>query len=547
MESVIVSESRDLSLAPERMSVPGWLKIRRAVSRLSIRLLAFNVLLVFLPAAGISYLQIYEQKLLQSQERSMVQQARLLSAALSEQGALYPSQVNAMLARLQQRTTSRIRVLDVDGRLLADSSRLGPRREPISSRPSGEPGLRSIPDVRNSLLYRLGLIPYRLVTFLIGKPVPPSTTDDYQSEQPFDGVEVRTALRGQYGAATRISGGQRSVTLYSALPIVFREDVVGVVLVSQTTYQILQALYEVRLAVFRFLLIAAGLAGVVSLVVSTTISRPLKRLRAQALEILDQRGRLTGRFLGSSRHDEIGDLARALSELSTRLDERMRFIESFAADVSHEFKNPLSSIRAATEMIAEVDDDAERVRLAGLVQKDIARLEALLSGVREVTQADGPVDAEPTEDVSLGLLLKALVDSERYRRARVPIEVDLADTEVVCPIDPERIGRAIGNLVDNALSFAPPGGRVRVSLRREAEEAVIRVSDDGPGIPEAHRERVFDRFFTYRKGEDKKSENSGLGLAIAKALIESHGGSLVLAPSTSGATFEIRLKERPAD
>ena len=531
------------------MSTQTGLRIRRVVSRLSIRLLAFNVLLVFLPAAGISYLRIYEQKLLQSQERSMVQQARLLSATLSEQGALYPSQVNALLDRLQRRTTSRIRVLDAGGRLLADSSRLGPRSSDHSSDPlpSGAEA-RATDSVRESFLYRLGLVPYRVLEFLIGKPTPPSTTDDYQSDRTFDGVEVRLALEGQYGAATRISGGQRSVTLYSALPITYRDQVVGVVLVSQSTYQILQALYEVRLAIFRFLLIAAGIAGVVSLLVSTTISRPLKRLRAQAVDILDQRGRLTGRFSGSTRHDEIGDLARALSELSTRLDERMRFIESFAADVSHEFKNPLSSIRAAAEMIAEVEDPAERHRLAELAQRDIKRLERLLSGVREITLADGSADPddEPAPEVGLGALLRGLAGLDRYRQARVPLLVDTPERELMSRVDGERISRAVSNLIDNALTFAPEGTRVSLSLEREGDQALIRVVDEGPGIPLDHRDRVFDRFFSYREGEDKTPEHSGLGLAIAKALVERHGGSLVLAPSSTGASFEIRLKARPA-
>lgn len=527
--------------------MPSWfLRCRRVASRLTFRLLAFNVLLVFLPAAGISYLEIYERKLLESQEGSMVQQARLLSAALSEQGALYSSQVNAVLDRLQQRTTSRIRVLDQRGHILSDSSRFGRIDTNRGAEPEPNVDVDADVDVRGSLLYRLGLIPYRLYTFVVGKPDPPSTTDDYRSDLPLDGVEIRQALRGQYGAATRITGGQRSVTLYSALPITYRNDVVGVVLVSQSTYQILRALYEVRLAVFRFLLVAAGIAAVVSILVSTTISRPIQRLRSQALEILDTRGRMTGRFTGSSRHDEIGDLSRALSELSARLDERMRFIESFAADVSHEFKNPLTSIRAATEMIAEVDSDSERRRLAGMVHKDIARLEGLLSGVREITLADGPGDDEELrEDVGLGALLRGLASPERHNRLGVPVELSLTEPDLMCRVDEGRLGRAISNLLDNARTFAPPGTSIGVELTRDGDQAIIRVRDRGPGVPSEHRERVFDRFFSYRPGEGK-TQNSGLGLAIAKAIIERYGGEIRLVPTAVGACFEIRLSSRPS-
>jgi len=324
-------------------------RFRRFSSRISIRLLAFNVLLVFLPAAFVSYLAIYERQLLRAQEQSMVQQGRVLAAALSGRGALSRSAVEPILARLEQRTTSRIRVLDDGRHLLSDTSRLGPRRDQVAERPIDDPSLRT------SWLYRVGSSLFRFLDGLISGPEPAVGEEFYSASRPFDGPEVKRALAGQYGAATRITpGGQRSVTLYSAIPVRADDGIVGVVLVSQSTFDILQDLYEVRLAIFEFSLGAIGVAAILSLLVSTTISRPLKRLRAEAQAIVDRRGRLTGRFQGSERLDEIGDLSRALSELSSRLEERMRFIESFAADVSHEFKNPLASMRSAAEILPDV-------------------------------------------------------------------------------------------------------------------------------------------------------------------------------------------------
>lgn len=517
---------------------PGpLLGIRRFVSRISIRLLAFNVLLVFLPLASVSYLEIYERKLLQAQEQSMVQQARVLAAALSERGAVVTTLVEPILVRLNQRTTSRIRVVDPKRRLVSDTSLLGPQREPGRD-------ARQDQSVRASRLYRLGSSLFRFVDTFIAGPKPDVGVEFYSAKRLFDGAEIDLAFNGHYGAATRITeGGQRSVTLYSALPIENDSTVVGVVLVSQSTFQILQDLYEVRLATFRFLLVAMGVAGVLSLLVSTTISRPLKRLRRQALAILDRRGRLTGRFQGSERLDEIGDLGRSLSELSSRLEERMRFIESFAADVSHEFKNPLTSMRSAAEMLAEVDDPQERKRFARIVETDIARLEKLLSEVREITLLDTST-AEDEDDelpgpVDLNAVLRGVAGRERY--ASVELELDLADGEVVVAAGPDRLARVFENLIDNAVGFSKDG-HVRVSSRVERREALAVIEDNGPGIPEGHGDKVFDRFFSFRP-DGTPSEHSGLGLAIVKAILERRGGSIRTVPSTlGGAGFEVRLK-----
>jgi len=519
------------------------LPLRRFLSRLWIRLLAFNVLLVFLPAAGISYLTIYERKLLQSQEASMVQQGRLLAAALSERGALDLALAEPILARLERQTPSRIRVLDRDGWLLCDTSRLGPR---LVEEETAEPPVPET-DPRSGLLYRVGSGLFRLVGPLLADVQPEiglAREEAYSPDARFDGIEIRQALSGSYGAATRITrGGQRSVTLYSALPVRNEGEVVGAVLVSQSTFHILQDLYEVRLAVFRYVVGAAGVAAILSLMLSATISRPLEKLRSQAKALIGRGGRLVGSFPGSTRLDEIGDLSRALSELSSRLEERMRFIESFAADVSHEFKNPLTSIRAAAEMLKDVEDPGERARFAGVVEREIARLERLLSTVREVTLVDSEIEEPAAETVDLSGVLKGLAGAPRYRERGIEIELEAPAAGIEVRMPGHRVGQVFENLLDNALSFTPDGGKIRVELGARGAEAVVRVEDQGPGVPEGHRERIFDRFFTWRPDDRRAREHTGLGLAIVKAAVERYGGSIALVRSSlGGAGFEVRLR-----
>jgi two-component system sensor histidine kinase ChvG len=527
----------------------------RFLARISVRLLLFNILLVFLPAAGFFYLEVYEKELLEAQERAMVQQGRIAAAALAGQGNLEGAGAKALLGRLQGRTESRLRIVDRRGNLLADSARLVPRKETPTSPTSPRTGrlesyeLERDPGPRSNPLYRLGVWVYRTLKTVerpFSPPEPPRDTETvYARGGPLLGPEVRAALSGRYGATTRPTAGQRSVTLYSAIPVRSGGQVVGAVLVSQSTYRILLALYDVRLDIFRVVLASVLAAAVLSLLVSATIARPLRQLSDQASAVVDRRGRLRGRFRGSRRRDEIGDLARGLEELTGRLERHLHFIESFASDVSHELKNPLASIRTATEMLGEVEDPADRRRFLEIAWREVARMEHLLSSVREISRIDARLEAEPAEPVDLRELLPAVLDSFRLRaNGGVRIDLHAPDGPVRTMATPERLAQVFENLLDNAIGFSPPGGEVTVELIAEPDAAVVVIGDRGPGIPEEHRERIFDRFFTWRPQEAQaRNGHTGLGLAIVKAIAEGYGGSVTAQSRQDGggARFEVRL------
>jgi two-component system, OmpR family, sensor histidine kinase ChvG len=538
----------------------------RFLARISIRLLLFNVLLVFLPAAGFFYLDVYEKELLEAQERAMVQQGRLAAAAVSGGNAsegIDPSAAVRLLAHLQGRTEMRLRVVDREGKLLADSARLIPPRPGPGPADSGRSryfeGRALSLEARQTWLYRLGAWVYRLPGRLaahVGPPEPPSGAETfYQDGAPLLGPEIKAALDGRYGATVRPTrGGPRSLTLYSSLPIHDGDRVAGAVLVSQSTYRILRALYDVRLDIFKVVLLSVGVAAVLSLLVSTTIARPLEALRDEANDLLDRRGRLKGKFRGSTKHDEIGDLARALEQLTARLEGHLRFIEAFASDVSHELKNPLASIRTATEMLAEVEDPADRERFLAVAQREVARMEHLLSAMREITEIDARLDSRldsgTAAPVDLGSLLSQIVDSLRLRApADVRIELRGPAASVWVAASPERLTQVFENLLDNALGFAKPGTAVEVELAPVAPDAVVTVADRGPGIPPDHLHRIFDRFFTWRPGDPSSpgdrgglNGHTGLGLAIVKAIAEGYGGTVAARNRPEGgAVFKVRL------
>jgi len=512
---------------------PKWL------SRISVRLLAFNVLVVFLPMAGVLVLDTYERHLLEAQERTMAQEGRLLAAALEATGRFEAADARAILVQLDQRNLARLRVVDRQGALFADSARLGPRRDqtpptdPTEAQPSDAP-----------FLYRIGSLPFRTLRRLTQPPTE-DAGDGWEPSSFLEVPEVRNALDGRYGATTRITpGNQRSVTLYIAIPIRVDGVVEGAVLVSQSTGRILQALYSVRLDVFRVFLVSLSAAMVLTLLMATTIARPLGRLRQRAEAILDRRGRLRGSFEPTTRTDEIGDLERALAELTRRLEEHLRFTESFAADVSHEFKNPLAAIRSATEMALEVDDPDERHHFLAMIQNNVARMERLLTEAREISRIDARIDEEELERVLLDALLQGVVEAFRLRRGdRGPeFQLALVDRDVPILASADRMTQVFENLLANAVSFSPAEGTVTVTLRVDSGHAVVTIADEGPGIPEEHLERIFSRFFSYRPDDTGDGGHSGLGLSIVRAVVEAYQGTVTAgARSGGGATMTVRL------
>jgi two-component system, OmpR family, sensor histidine kinase ChvG len=330
------------------------------------------------------------------------------------------------------------------------------------------------------------------------------------------------------------------LTLYVAVPIRHGDRVVGAAVVSQSTLRILQALYDVRLRIFQIVIASMAAALALSVVVSATIVRPLVRLRRAAMALSDRRATPSG-FRHVDRKDEIGDLARSLEELTARLDAHIRLLESFTADVAHELKNPLASIRVAAEAIASSDDSRERERLLAMLTRDADRLERLVSGVRELARIDAQLAHEQVELFELTSFVRLLVEGVQQRERRVSFAFRAECPAVSVRASPDRLEQVIENLLDNAASMAPAGSSVDVVVFLNQSQAVVRVEDRGPGIPPGHLDRVFDRFFSYRP-ESEGRDHMGLGLSIVRAIVEGYGGEASASNRPGGgASFEVRF------
>jgi two-component system sensor histidine kinase ChvG len=510
---------------------------RRRFSRIGRRLLAFNLLVLFVPIAGMLYLDVYESRLLQTQERGMVQQARMVAAALAGPGVSGET-VAAFLAAVEDRGEARISVYDAAGRLVDDSSRIADRA-PLR----GTDGYSQVSDPRRRVIYRVGawivgardLIAGR-VRHLLGRGRLQPSSISVGDGTP---VEVSVALLGRYGAAARPTPGQRSLTLNSAVPVRQAGAVIGAVVVSQSTFRILQALYDVRLRLFEIVLVSLAFAAVLTLVASATIVTPVVRLQEAAAALTARRRELAGFFSRVERSDEIGDLARSLETLAARFEAHIRAAEGFAADVAHEIRNPLAAIRTAAETMAEASVPAERERFLMMLLQDVDRLDRLVSGVREMAHVDAQLSTEARHVLDVRPLLEGLASRAPRDRA-VEVRVHLVRAPLLVTGSADRLQQVFENLVDNAASLSAPGSVVEIEAKA-APDVVITISDRGPGIPETHLARVFDRFFSYRPDADRRT-HMGLGLAIAKAITEGHGGTIeVRNRPGGGAEFSVRL------
>jgi two-component system sensor histidine kinase ChvG len=365
--------------------------------------------------------------------------------------------------------------------------------------------------------------------------------------------EVATALDGSPGTVVRVNDrGEMIVSV--AVPIQRFRAVVGALLLSTQGGDIDAIVAAERLGIVRVFLVAAATTAVLSILMAGTIATPLRRLAAAADRV--RRGVKQREAIPDfARRDEIGHLARAFRDMTNALYDRMDAIESFAADVSHELKNPLTSLRSAVETLPLAKTEKSRERLLEIIQHDVRRLDRLITDISDASRLDAELAREDSQPTDMARLLDAVVSLIRDtgRHAEVPVVLTLkpSDRNRLLVLGHEsRLGQVFNNLIDNARSFSPPGGKVRVSASRSNGEVVVTVDDDGPGIRADQIERIFERFYTDRSEGDGFGNNSGLGLSISRQIVEAHRGTIQAEnrrddpadrERVTGARFVVRL------
>jgi two-component system, OmpR family, sensor histidine kinase ChvG len=449
------------------------------------------------------------------------------------QFSINPALVGPFLHRLVTPTHTRARIYDSDGRLLLDSRSFSARGAVVRS---------DLPDVTARAGGWADRIVARLRGFFLTSTAP--RTEDPWATNGQTMPEVAGALQGKTQSLVRVNHeGETIVSV--GVPIQHMMATRGALLLSTQGGDIDRVITSARLAQLRFFLVLAIVMLVLSLSLANTIAEPVRRLADAAERV--RRGIRSRQQIPdfTARSDEIGHLSRALRDMTQALYSRLDAIETFAADVAHELKNPLTSLRSALETLPRVSAGHSRDRLIAVMQHDVRRLDRLISDISDASRLDAELARGEAGPVDVAALLRAVVsmeqDSPRGGAARIELSIPLrrgknASADYFVLGHDSRLAQVVTNLIDNACSFSEPGGVVRVALERtsarkgpEGEQPFdcvsITIDDDGPGIPPHALERIFERFYTDRPSQGF-GQNSGLGLSISRQIAEAHGGRI---------------------
>lgn len=511
----VANADRDLSL--------GW----SARVSLTPRILAVNILALLLLAGGFFYLDSYRSRIIDGRIAQASREARLIADALA---IARPDQRDALLLGYARDTGARLRIYTPQGRLLADTRALGSRNA-ILRDPDKDPWRQDAA---------------RFLDAVIDTVVGAARAPLFR-EQPGDrGLEwpdVRAAADPRISRASVWRAPDRTPVITAAAR--FAEH--GIVFTTTNALDITQ---RVRIERFRLSVVlgfVTVLSVLLSLFLARTIVRPLRRLARAAVRVRLGRAREVVVPRLPERRDEIGLLARALSDMSGALTQRIDATEAFAADVTHELKNPLASLRSAVDGLDRVTDPALRAQLVAVIRDDVHRLDRLITDISDASRLDAQLSRAKFEMVDIGAMIAALVDQRIARGVERGIRIHFDRSgygRLEMLGEGARLERVFDNLIDNALSFSPEGAEVAVAARRHDDMLEVRVEDAGPGVPEAEREAIFRRFHSVRPESEAFGRHSGLGLAIARTIVEGHGGSILVESREdrlSGARFIVHL------
>ena len=519
----------DRRAAGESAAAPSrHVRRRGPFSPLTRRILAINALAPALLVGALLYLDQYRDGLVDARIDSLYTQGQLMAGALGESALNTPNDTPTLntdtarqiLRRLAAATDIRARLFDEKGELVGDSRVLLAAGRNVV--------LRVLPPPEQpSLGLRMAETAYNWIIDLFpeSEDLPPyeerpdQEADDYQ--------EVIYALGGDAASAVRAeTDGVKIISV--AVPVQGLHKVLGAVMLSMDSRDIDGQVRSERLNILKLFLMVLGVTALLSAFLAGTIGRPVRYLANAA----DRVRRLHGRRIAipdfTGRRDEIGDLSGALRDMTAELYRRLDAIESFAADVAHELKNPLTSLRSAVETVERTNEPEKRRRLMQIIAEDVQRLDRLISDISDASRLDAELSRAESEPVDLTLLLKTVVDLYTEMAAADGPRFAFAPTAgaVTVPGLESRLGQVVRNLLDNAVSFSPKGGLISVAVWREGGVARFTVEDEGPGMPEEKLDAVFDRFYSERPQTEQFGKHSGLGLSISRQIVEAHGGRI---------------------
>ena len=525
---------------------------KRRVSPLTIKILSINVIAIFVVFTAVLHLDRYEDSLIQTELEGLERQATLFANALSEVAVarnfetlnyLSITAVQRVIYRSALDSPARSRVFDTGGELLADSYRLPGRVTSVTTKP--------LASVSPNIFFQKFLDKFFQDFFYstTQQHVPNYQQHTIQLARAFP--EVISALRGSSIKTVKATTTGRKL-LTVAMPIRKKyKPVLGVLLLSSDDKNINVAFNSYQKELIIAVVIAIIITSALSLYLSRSITRPIRRLASAAEKIRSDRNGRHEISEVSERNDELGDLSKALTQMTDNLWQRLDAIEKFAADVAHEIKNPLTSIRSAVETASKIKDNEKRDKLLALILDDVHRLDRLITDISDSSRLDTELSREKFTAIDIGKLLLAFYElrtsQKKFGEKNLTLDIMEGNAELLILGHEIRIVQVIDNIVDNAITFSPPHGSINIVISADTKSVTITIDDQGPGIPKGKLDAIFDRFYSERPPTEKFGLHSGLGLSICKQITEAHNGEIMAENRvdqqsiTKGARFIIIL------
>ena len=525
---------------------------KRRVSPLTIKILSINVIAIFVVFTAVLHLDRYEDSLIQTELEGLERQATLFANALSEvavarnpgtQNYLSITAVQNVIDRSALDSPARSRVFGTGGELLADSYRLPGRVPSVTTKP--------LASVSPNIFFQKFLDKFFQDFFYspTQQHVPNYQQHTIQLARAFP--EVISALRGSSIKTVKATTTGRKL-LTVAMPIRKKyKPVLGVLLLSSDDKNINVAFNSYQKELIIAVVIAIIITSALSLYLSRSITRPIRRLASAAEKIRSDRNGRHEISEVSERNDELGELSKALTQMTDDLWQRLDAIEKFAADVAHEIKNPLTSIRSAVETASKIKDNEKRDKLLALILDDVHRLDRLITDISDSSRLDTELSREKFTAIDIGKLLLAFYElrtsQKKFGEKNLTLDIMEGNAELLILGHEIRIVQVIDNIVDNAITFSPPHGNINIVVSADTKSVTITIDDQGPGIPKGKLDAIFDRFYSERPPTEKFGLHSGLGLSICKQITEAHNGEITAENRlnhqsiTKGARFIITL------
>lgn len=508
-----------------------------SLSPLTARILAVNAMPLILLVVSILYFDGYQDRLIRNELDSMTKEARQFAAALGEgavvssedeRDMLSPELAQSMLRRLMETTQTRTRLYDIRGTLFSDTQHMPGHINTVQSEELPAPGPSNSFHFKISETLDQAMAWIRLNSwskkYQSYKEDPEPSAEDYQI--------VDRALDGDEGGEVWLMPNGH-ILLGVSVPVQRYKGVLGAVFLSRAGSKIEQAVMGVRIDIVRLFCLTLIITILLSLYLARAIAKPLQQLSSAAEGL--KAGQIGALKLQlnlpdfSKRRDEIGDLSTALRAMVKALGERLHATENFAADVAHEIKNPLTSLHSAVETALKIKDPERQQKLMLVIADDVKRLDRLITDISHASRIEAELSRAKTKPISLHPMLEMIValyepidDTPKPKVVFEPSQ----DTGATIYGAETRLVQVFQNLIGNALSFSPVDGSVRISLSTNKNMARICVADDGPGIPENKLDAIFERFYSERPSHEEFGKHSGLGLSIAKQIIEAHQGTI---------------------